>query len=93
MLEDLNNFINMTYGKYFEKTMNKFLIGYSLGSLLCYNTVVNKKDFFDGIIMIAPPIIFEEKLNPFKQFFIKFMMKVFPSFPFLSLNRIIFNIF
>lgn len=73
----------MTYGKYFEKTMNKFIIGYSLGSVLAFNTAVNKKDFFDGVVMIGPPIILEVKENSFKYFFLNLLNKIFPGFPYL----------
>ena len=86
MLEDVNNFINLTYGKYFEKTMNKFIIGYSLGSVLAFNTAVNKKDFFDGVVMIAPPIILDVKENTFKYYFLSFLNIIFPGLPFMPLK-------
>lgn len=76
----------MTYGKYFEKTMNKFLIGYSLGSVLAFNTAVNKKDFFDGVVMIAPPIILEVKESSFQYKLLSFVNKIFPGFPLLPLK-------
>lgn len=76
----------MTYGKYFEKTMNKFLIGYSLGSVLAFNTAVNKKDFFDGVVMIAPPIILEVNESSFKFKLLSLLNKVFPGFPLLPLK-------
>jgi alpha-beta hydrolase superfamily lysophospholipase len=64
--------------------MNKFLIGYSLGSVLAFNTAVNKQDFFDGVVVIAPPIILELKENSFKYIFLSFLNKIFPGFPVLS---------
>ena len=76
----------MTYGKYFEKTMNKFLIGYSLGSILAFNTAVNKKDFFDGLVMIAPPIILEVKESSFQYKLLSILNRIFPGFPLLPLK-------
>ena len=81
----------MTYGKYFEKTMNKFLIGYSLGSLIAFNTAVNKKDFFDGVVMIAPPIILEAKETSFKFRLLSLLNKLFPGFPLLPLKSKFFS--
>lgn len=86
LLEDVNNFINMTYGSYFERTMNKFLIGYSLGSVLAFNTAVKKKDFFDGVVMIAPPIILEVNETSLQFKLLSLLNKVLPGFPLLPLK-------
>ncbi len=86
----------MTYGKYFEKTMNKFIIGYSLGSVLAYNTAVNKKDFFDGVVMLAPPILLDKEVKPnsFKYKFLSLLNKIVPGLPFIALkSKINFFIF
>jgi len=87
----------MTYGKYFEKTMNKFLIGYSLGSVLAYNTAVNKEAFFDGLVMIGPPILLDEQVKPdsFKFKFLSFLNKILPGLPLLPLksNNFLFKIY
>jgi len=66
--------------------MNKFLIGYSLGSVLAFNTAVNKKDFFDGLVMIAPPIILEVKETSFQYKLLSLLNKIFPGFPLLPLQ-------
>ena len=76
----------MTYGKYFEKTLNKFIIGYSLGSLISLNTAVDKKDFFDGVVLLAPPLGMVNKENSLKFKIMKVLNKVFPSLPFIKVD-------
>lgn len=76
----------MTYGKYFEKTMNKFIIGYSLGSLISLNVAVDKKDFFDGVVLLAPPLGMVNKENSMKFKIMQVLNKVFPSLPFIKLD-------
>lgn len=76
----------MTYGKYFEKTLNKFIIGYSLGSLISFNTAVDKKDFFDGVVLLAPPLGMVNKENSLKFEIMKVLNKVFPNLPFIKVD-------
>jgi len=66
--------------------MNKFLIGYSLGSVIAFNIAVNKKDFFDGVVMIGTPIILEVNETSFKFKLLSLLNKVFPGFPLLPLK-------
>jgi len=66
--------------------MNKFIVGYSLGGALAYNTAVKKKDFFDGVVLIAPPIILEVKENSFQYLFLRLLKKILPGFPVLPLS-------
>lgn len=81
LLEDVYNFIEMTHGKYFEKTLNKFIVGYSLGSLLAYNSAIKRKNFFDGVVMIGPPVFIEREETPYYRFAFKILQKIFPGFP------------
>ena len=61
VFEDVNNFIEMTFANYHNRTYNKFIVGYSLGSLLAYNSAIKRKSFFDGVVMIGPPVLIERE--------------------------------
>ena len=80
LLEDINNFINLTYGKYFEKTTNKFIIGESFGSLLAILASLNKNKFFDGVIILSPPKSLNINENSLKYKMLKFLNKLYPSY-------------
>ena len=54
VLQDINNFIKITEKEYEGKTPNKFILGYSFGGLLANLIALEKKDYFSGLILLAP---------------------------------------
>jgi alpha-beta hydrolase superfamily lysophospholipase len=85
IVEDIRNFIKITENEYPEdKLKNKFVFGYSFGALFANLISLEKKDYFNGMVLLAPPFYMENKYN----FWIKIanILKFF--FPTLPLVKI-----
>ena len=80
----------MTFANYHERTYNKFIIGYSLGSVLAFNSAIKRKSFFDGVVMIGPPVLIEREETPFLKFAFKLLGKILPGFPLIPKRGILF---
>ena len=89
LLEDVHNFIEITFAAYHNRTYNKFIVGYSLGSLLAFNSAIKRKNFFDGVVMIGPPVLIEREETIYYKYAFKILGKLFPGFPLIPKMSII----
>jgi acylglycerol lipase len=88
ILEDINNFISITENEYNNETsINKFIIGYSLGGLMANLICLEKTNYFNGMILIAPAFHGEaEKKYSFWVKFARVLNKVAPSLSLLKIK-------
>jgi acylglycerol lipase len=93
MIEDFKNFINTSDALYTEKTENKFVLGFSLGGLYANLISLAMPNYFNGMIMISPPLSVDIKKYDFLMKIANFLRNVFPSLPLIRIkcNEILLN--
>ncbi len=85
ILQDLNKFIDLTEKDYIDKTSNKFVLGYSFGGLFANLLCLQRKDYFNGMILLAPSFNGDNKKY---SFWIKLARVLNTIAPSLSLVKI-----
>ncbi len=88
IMEDIKKFISLTENDYLSQTcFNKFVIGYSLGGLLANLICLEKRNYFNGMILIAPA--FHAEIENKYSFWVKIariLNKVAPSLSLLKIK-------
>lgn len=84
LLEDISNFIKLTQTEYSKITQNSFIFGYSLGGLLANLIALQKADYFNGLVMISPPMDFDHEKYDKWIGVTRFLNKYFPKFGLIS---------
>jgi alpha-beta hydrolase superfamily lysophospholipase len=86
ILDDLKKFINLTDKIYNDITQNKFILGYSLGGLYANVLSLELSNYFNGMIMISPPMYMETKKHELLLKIAYVLRNFIPSLPLIKLK-------
>jgi len=86
VMDDIKKFINLTDKIYNDKTQNKFILGYSLGGLYANLISLELSNYFNGMVMISPPMHIETKKHELLLKIAYVLRNFLPSLPLFKLK-------
>ncbi len=86
ILDDINNFINLTESDYSDKTNNKYILGYSFGGLFANLITMQRPNYFDGQILLAPAFFSDSSKYSLTIKVARLINYVYPSLPLIEIK-------
>lgn len=84
--EDINNFIKLTETEYADKTPNKYALGYSFGGLFANLIAMERKDYFSGLVLLAPAFHTDDNKYSFSIKIAKILNSIYPTLPLVDIK-------
>lgn len=60
-----------------------------MGSVLAFNAAIKRKNFFDGVVMLGPPVLIEREETTYYKYAFKFLGKFLPGYPIIPKEGIL----